>query len=148
MLNDGFSHLLPPGADGLAAYRTDTGLASVCEFAHGSTANRRWFRLRPCRVSGIGTMPEQAKETGNAKDHARLRALIDKLVAVQLDLKPICRAGGPRVEAHQVRTTLAAACEVLQLAIEDLRDVIHHLDGPPEISTPAPRNAWEQPPND
>lgn len=93
-------------------------------------------------------MPEQAKETGNATDHARLRSLIDKLVAVQLDLKPLCRDGGPRVEAHQVRTTLAAACEVLQLAIDDVRDVIHHLDRPPEIGTPTPRKAWEQPPDD
>ena len=84
-------------------------------------------------------MPEQAKETANATDHARLRFLIDKLVAVQLDLKPLCRAGGPRVEAHQVQTTLVAACEVLQLAIEDVRDVIHHLDARPEIGAPVPR---------
>jgi hypothetical protein len=93
-------------------------------------------------------MPEQAKETGNAKDHARLRSLIDKLVAVQLDLKPLCRDGGPRLEAHQVQTTLAAACEVLQLAIDDVREVIHHLDARPEIGAPTPRKAWQQPPDD
>jgi hypothetical protein len=93
-------------------------------------------------------MPEPAKETGNATDHARLRALIDKLVAVQLDLKPLCRDGGPRTDAHQVQTTLAVVCDVLQLAIEDLRDVIHHLDGPPEVGTPIPRKAWQQPPDD
>jgi signal transduction histidine kinase len=88
-------------------------------------------------------MPEQAKETGNATDHARLRSLIDKLVAVQLDLKPLCRDGGPRVQAHQVQTTLAAACEVLQLAIDDLRDVIHHLDGPADSDAPTSRKPQE-----
>jgi hypothetical protein len=93
-------------------------------------------------------MPEQTEQTGTPQDHARLRSLIDKLVAVQLDLKPLCRAGGPRVEAHQVQTTLAAACEVLQLAIDDVREVIHHLDGALEIGAPAPRKTWEQPPDD
>jgi signal transduction histidine kinase len=94
-------------------------------------------------------MPEQAKQMGNAKDQARLRSLIDKLVAVQLDLKPLCRDGGPRVEAHQVQTTLTTACEVLQLAIEDLREVIYHLDGGlPEIGTPTPRKPREQPPDE
>ena len=93
-------------------------------------------------------MPEQVEQPGNTKDHARLRSLIDKLVAVQLDLKPLCRGGGPRVDAHQVQTTLAAACDVLQLAIEDLRDVIHHLDDPTTIGAPAPGKAWEQPPDD
>jgi signal transduction histidine kinase len=92
-------------------------------------------------------MPYQAKETGNATDHARLRSLIDKLVAVQLDLKPLCRDGGPRVEAHQVQTTLGAACKVLQLAIEDLRDVIHHLDGPADSDTSTPHKPREQPPD-
>ena len=85
---------------------------------------------------------------GDAKDHARLRSLIDKLVAIQLDLKPLCRDGGPRVQAHKVQTTLSTACDVLQQAIEDLREIIHHLDGPPGIGAPTPRKAWEQPPDD
>ncbi|HEX4522236.1 MAG TPA: hypothetical protein VH704_01830 [Casimicrobiaceae bacterium] len=93
-------------------------------------------------------MPEQAEQSGDANAHARLRFLIDKLVAVQLDLKPLCSDGGRRVEASRVQTTLAAACEVLQLAIEDVRDVIHQLDAGPEIGTPVPRKAWEQPPDD
>jgi hypothetical protein len=93
-------------------------------------------------------MPKQPEQTGNAQDHTRLRSLIDKLVAVQLDLKPLCGDGGPRVEAHQVQTTLVGACKVLQLAIEDVRDIIYHLDAPPEIGAPTPRKAWQQPPDD
>jgi len=93
-------------------------------------------------------MPEQAERPGNGEDHVRLRALIDKLVAVQLDLKPLCRDRGPRVDADRIQTTLAAACDVLQLAIEDLRDVIHHLDGPPKVGTPTPRKASELPTDD
>jgi hypothetical protein len=93
-------------------------------------------------------MPEQAEQPGNAKDHARLRSLIDKLVAVQLDLRPLCRDRGPRVDAHQVQTTLATACDVLQLAIEDLRDVIYHLDSLSQISPRTPRKTLEQPPDD
>lgn len=93
-------------------------------------------------------MPEQAEQPGNAKDHARLRSLIDKLVAVQLDLKPLCRDGGPRADTSRVQITLAAACEVLQLAIEDVRDIIHKLDARPEIGAPVPRKPWEQPPDD
>lgn len=93
-------------------------------------------------------MPEQAEKAGDAKAHARLRSLIDKLVTVQLDLKPLCGNGAPRVDASQVHTTLAAACKVLQVAIEDVRDVIHQLDARPEIGAPLPRKAREQPPDD
>jgi hypothetical protein len=32
---------------------------------------------------------------------------------------------------------------VLQLAIEDLRDVIHHLDGPADSDTPTSRKPQE-----
>jgi hypothetical protein len=31
---------------------------------------------------------------------------------------------------------------------DDARDVVHHLDGPPEIGAPTPRKTWEQPPDD
>lgn len=93
-------------------------------------------------------MPEQAEQPGNAKDHARLRSLMDKIVAVQLDLKSLCRDGSPRVDPDRIQTTLAAACAVLQLAIEELRDVIHRLDGPTESRLPTPRTARELPSDD
>ena len=73
---------------------------------------------------------------------------MDKIVAVQLDLKPLCRDGGPRTDPARIQTTLAAACAVLQLAIEDLRDVIYRLDGPTESRAPTPRTARELPPDD
>jgi hypothetical protein len=62
-------------------------------------------------------------------DRSRLTAMIDKLVAVQLDLKPMCDEPGNRVQEKTAQTTIAEACDVLQSAIEDLRQVIFRLDG-------------------
>jgi hypothetical protein len=62
----------------------------------------------------------------------RLEALLDKLVAVQMDLEPICKAqhaeGSP---ASAQSNTIAEACEILHLAMADLRDVIQQIDGSP-----------------
>jgi hypothetical protein len=69
-----------------------------------------------------------AEESINSE---RLAALLDKLVAVDLDLEPICRIRVERVRvsiasAHDV---IAGAYDTLRLAIGDLRDIIHRVDG-------------------
>jgi hypothetical protein len=62
-----------------------------------------------------------------AVDRRRLTSMIDKLVAVQLDLKPLCDDTGSKIqEAH---ITIVEACEVLQSAIDDLKQVIFSLEG-------------------
>ena len=56
--------------------------------------------------------------------------MIDKLVAVQLDLKPLCDDTG-RIQEATAHTTIVEACDVLQSAIDDLKQVIFSLEGLP-----------------
>jgi hypothetical protein len=55
---------------------------------------------------------------------SRLAALLDKLVAVDLDLAPIFRGSdeGPLIVAADA---IADACDILRSAIADLRKIIH-----------------------
>jgi hypothetical protein len=69
--------------------------------------------------------PEQSTPV----DHRRLAVMIDKLVAVQLDLKPLCDDAGSKVQETKVQTVIAEACEVLQSAIDDLKQMIFRLEG-------------------
>ena len=55
----------------------------------------------------------------------RLEALLDKLVAVQLDLDPISRSGGRGAESDKI----ANASKVLHSAIGDFREIIREVDG-------------------
>jgi hypothetical protein len=67
------------------------------------------------------------QDTENSVNSARLASLLDKLVAVHLDLEPLC---GRHAERPQVGATpIAEACDVLQSAIADLRNIICQLDG-------------------
>lgn len=75
--------------------------------------------------SGTNPLPETSANS------ARLDALLDKLVAIQLDLEPICRvpeAGTPVVPASEA---IAGACEILRSAIADLRRIIQQVDDRP-----------------
>ncbi len=64
-------------------------------------------------------------------DRGRLTSMIDKLVAVQMDLKPLCDETGTKIREATAHITIAEACEVLQSAIDDLKRVIFSLEGPP-----------------
>jgi hypothetical protein len=66
--------------------------------------------------------------TEGSINSAGLAALLDKLVAVDLDLSPICRGSeeGPLVAAGDA---IADACDILRSAIADLRNIIHQIDG-------------------
>jgi hypothetical protein len=62
---------------------------------------------------------------GSSINSARLAQLLDKLVAVQIDLDPICRSSGQDAE----RDEIANACKVLDSAIADFRGTIARVDG-------------------
>jgi hypothetical protein len=62
---------------------------------------------------------------------APLEALLDKLVAVQLDLEPICGVRGEGTSALAGSDAIAGACDILHSAIADLRRIIHQVDGSP-----------------
>ena len=77
-------------------------------------------------------MPEQpGRKLWTAVDRSQLAALMDKLVAVQLDLKRLCNPIGVQapLQGHAEKT-IAEACEILQSAIGDLRAVIYRLEEP------------------
>jgi hypothetical protein len=60
---------------------------------------------------------------------ARFAALLDKLVAVDLDLEPICRIGLEALPVVAAADAIADACDVLRSAIADLRNIIYQVDG-------------------
>jgi hypothetical protein len=62
-------------------------------------------------------------------DRSRLGAMIDKLVAVQMDLKPLCGNSGSKFQEAKAQTAISEACGVLQSAIDDLKQVIFRLEG-------------------
>jgi hypothetical protein len=59
----------------------------------------------------------------------QFEALLDKLVAVQMDLEPVCGVGTERAQVVPSLATLADACSVLRSAIADVRNIIHQADG-------------------
>jgi hypothetical protein len=59
----------------------------------------------------------------------RFEALLDKLVAVQMDLEPVCGIGNARAQVVASRKSITEACHVLRSAIADVRDIIHQADG-------------------
>jgi hypothetical protein len=66
----------------------------------------------------------------------RLGTLLDKLVAVQMDLEPVCGAGKERAQIVASLASIEGACEVLRSAIVDVRDIIHQVDGLTEQHEP------------
>ena len=61
----------------------------------------------------------------------RLAVLLDKLVAVDLDLEPVCRIrrDGDSPSLVSAHDAIAGACDTLRSAIGDLRKIIHQVDG-------------------
>jgi hypothetical protein len=60
---------------------------------------------------------------------ARFEALLDKLVAVQMDLEPVCGIGKHRTQVISPLITIAEACDTLRSAIADVRNIIGQADG-------------------
>ena len=59
----------------------------------------------------------------------RFEALLDKLVAVQMDLEPVCGAGTEKAQLIASLAAIADACSVLRSAIADVRNIIHQANG-------------------
>jgi hypothetical protein len=59
----------------------------------------------------------------------RLTALLDKLAAVQMDLKPLCNRDRILTSRIPPEATISEAVNILRSASDDLRRVIRHLDG-------------------
>ena len=59
----------------------------------------------------------------------RFEALLDKLVAVQMDLDPICGVGKEREQIVASLEAIADACDVLRSAIADVRNIIYEVNG-------------------
>jgi hypothetical protein len=55
----------------------------------------------------------------------RFEKLLEKLVAVQTDLEPVCGAGTERVQVRASLDAIADACDVLRSAIADVRGFIY-----------------------
>lgn len=70
---------------------------------------------------------------GGSVNSARLEALLDKLVAVQMDLEQICSTSGERARIVASPEAIADACRVLNSAIVDLRNMIHQADGSTDL---------------
>lgn len=72
---------------------------------------------------------ERRQDAESSVNSARLAAVLDKLVTVQLDLTPLCGTTADTARAAATPEGIAEACEILQSAIADLRNIIHQADG-------------------
>jgi ribonuclease PH len=70
----------------------------------------------------------------------RFEALLDKLVAVQMDLEPVCGVGTERTQVAASLVAIADACSVLRSAIADVRNIIHQTDGLLDLPEAVPAN--------
>ena len=70
-------------------------------------------------------------DAGGSVNSERLAVLLDKLVAVDLNLEPICRmrGNGDSLSLTSAHDAIAGACDTLRSAIGDLREIIHQVDG-------------------
>ena len=55
----------------------------------------------------------------------RFEALLDKLVAVQMDLEPVCGVGTARAQVVASLESIADACDILRSAIADVRSIVY-----------------------
>jgi hypothetical protein len=58
----------------------------------------------------------------------RFEALLDKLVAIQMDLEPVCGGGTEKAQVVASLESIADACEVLRSAIADVRGIIYSVN--------------------
>ena len=68
----------------------------------------------------------------------RFEALLDKLVAVQMDLEPVCGIGKRRTQVISPHITIAEACDTLRSAIADVQSIIRQADGLMDLPETAP----------
>lgn len=71
------------------------------------------------------------RRADHAVDSARFEALLDKLVAVRMDLRPVCGSHDTSAAPVAYSGTMSTACDILHSAIVDLRNIVSQIDGPP-----------------
>jgi hypothetical protein len=82
-------------------------------------------------------MASQTQQRSKTPNSTVLAAVLDKLVAVHLDLDLLCGTSADRARATLTPKAIADACDILQSAIADLRNIIHQVDGPKDLSRDA-----------
>jgi hypothetical protein len=75
------------------------------------------------------------QDAESSVNSARLASLLDKLVAVHLDLEPLCGTHAERPQVAEAPQAIAEACDVLKSAIADLRSIICQFDGDQSASS-------------
>jgi hypothetical protein len=75
----------------------------------------------------LGNRANQRAET--SVNSGRLAALLDKLVAVNLDLERLCGTPTARPQVPVTPQAIAEACDILQSAIADLRNIVYQAEG-------------------
>ena len=75
----------------------------------------------------MGNRAKQQAET--SVNSGRLAALLDKLVAVNLDLERLCGTPTARPQVAVTPQAIAEACDILQSAIADLRNIVYQAEG-------------------
>jgi hypothetical protein len=78
------------------------------------------------------------QESRRSVNSGRLEALLDKLVAVQMDLEPVCGVGTARAQIVASLESIADACDVLRSAIADVRNIINQADSLMELAEAVP----------
>jgi hypothetical protein len=77
----------------------------------------------------MATVEEHYGDAGHSADPQPLEALLDKLVAARMDLKQVGSLGRERIPIVAALVSVAGACDVLDSAVADLRNIIKRLDG-------------------
>jgi hypothetical protein len=119
-----------------------TEQTSVCNLGYVSSYTLRWqskpfiwsvtARALPARRMSAYWRETVANRTdqegGRTIKLGRFEALLDKLVAVQMDLEPVCGVGKERAQVVASLESIAEACEVLRSAIVDVRGIIYQVN--------------------
>jgi hypothetical protein len=66
---------------------------------------------------------------GGSVNSGRFEALLDKLVAVEMDLEPVCGVAKQSAQVVASLDAIADACDVLRSAIADVRNIICQVNG-------------------
>ena len=108
-------------------------------FAYISNYTCRWLEhLVDVRLDRNGKLARYRQKVMESRVNQRPRgsvtsvrfeALLDKLVAVQWGLEPVCGVSTERAQVVASLGAIAAACHVLRSAIADVRNIICETDG-------------------
>ena len=87
-------------------------------------------------IGGVAVASRTNQGPRGSVNSGRFEALLDKLVAVQMDLEPVCGVSTERAQVVASLESIADACDVLRSAIADVRRIIHQADGLMDLPEP------------